>query len=145
MLLKKRKRKKNKMGLLLFLRRYFKRLKSWYGRFWVRLFMFIIHNRYPVFHYYFAYLYVMLYVQIAIRLLGFTLDEFALQCSDVSAFWGFLIYDLLFDFYEDWPEYSHRIEFESIDEGLAYILSLDPYLGISMRLFPYYISFVSLF
>ena len=124
---------------------YIKKLKDYVRLSSVRLISFICYNPHPVIHYYFAYIYVCLYVQIAIRLLGFTVEEFGVQSSDVPSVWYFLKYDMLSEFYSSGPDYFHRLEFDSVHDVIAYVLGLDFSLGCSLFLFPYFISFVSLF
>jgi hypothetical protein len=111
----------------------------------VRLIAFICYNSHPAIHYYFAYIYVCLYVQIAIRLLGFTVEEFGVQSSDIPSVWYLLKYDLLSEFYSSGPDYFYRFEFDSVHDALSYVLELDLFLGCSLFLFPYFISFFSLF
>jgi hypothetical protein len=122
-----------------------RRLRNYLKLLPVKLIAFICYNSHPAIHYYFAYIYVCLYVQIAIRLLGFTLEEFGVQSSDIPSVWYLLKYDMLSEFYSSGPQYFCRVEFESVNDALGYVLGLDLYLGFSLFLFPYFISFVSLF
>jgi hypothetical protein len=124
---------------------FFEELKSRMQLSSVRLCSFICYNPHPVIHYYFAYIYVCLYVQIAIRLLGFTVEEFGVQSSDIPSVWYLLKYDMLLDFYSSGPDYFYRLEFDSVQDAISYVLGLDFSLGCSLFLFPYFISFVSLF
>ena len=122
-----------------------RRLRNYLKLLPVKLIAFICYNSHPAIHYYFAYIYVCLYVQIAIRLLGFTVEEFGVQSSDIPSVWYFLKYDMLSDFYLSGPRYFYRLEFNSVHHVLSYVLGLDFSLKCSLFLFPHFISFVSLF
>jgi len=122
-----------------------RKLKSYLVSSSIRFVAFIHYNFHPAIHYYFAYIYVCFYVQIAIRLLGFTVEEFGVQSSDIPSVWYFLKYDMLSDFYLSGPRYFYRLEFNSVHDVLSYVLGLDFSLKCSLLLFPHFISFVSLF
>jgi hypothetical protein len=96
-------------------------------------------------HYLIGYIYVCLYIQIAIKLLGFSVKEFALQASDISSTWYFFKYDLFSDFYSKASTYFYRIELYSISDGLTIITELDFLLSFSVNLFPYFMHFITIF
>lgn len=105
----------------------------------------LIDYRHVLGHYLVSYIYVCLYVQIAIKLLGFSVQEFAVQARDIPSVWCFFKYDLFSTFWSESPDYFYRIEFYSISDILLFMVGLDYFLNCSLYLFPYFISFITFF
>lgn len=105
----------------------------------------LLDYRYVFGHYLVSYIYVCLYIQIAIKLLGFSVQEFAMQASDVSSTWYFFKYDLFSEFYSEAFNYFYRVELHSVSDSLALIIDLDFFPNYSVTLFPYFMSFTTVF
>lgn len=105
----------------------------------------LVDYRHVLGHYLVGYIYVCIYVQIAIKLLGFSVQEFAIQARDIPSVWFYFKYDLFSSFYSKAPNYFYRAEFNSISDVLLFMLESDHFLCCSLSLFPYFISFVTFF